>query len=111
LNASRLTGVRFVPVEFTPESSKFEGEPCGGVNIVVTDREAFRPVRTGLEIARQLRRLYPDNWETKNFDRLLANARTREAVLAGKSIDEMELIWEPELREFLKRRAAFLIYD
>ncbi|HUG92311.1 MAG TPA: exo-beta-N-acetylmuramidase NamZ domain-containing protein [Planctomycetaceae bacterium] len=111
LNAARLGGVRFVPIDFTPDSSKFAGERCGGVNIVVTNREAFAPVRTGLEIARQLRRLYPDAWETKSFNRLLANRRTFDATLAGRSVDEMEVTWEPELREFLKRRQQFLFYE
>ncbi|HKP11814.1 MAG TPA: exo-beta-N-acetylmuramidase NamZ domain-containing protein, partial [Blastocatellia bacterium] len=54
LNRAGLAGVRFVPVRFTPKSSKFAGESCGGVNIVLTDRGSFRPVTVGLEIAYQL---------------------------------------------------------
>ena len=110
LNTAGLPGVRFVPVEFTPESSKFAGERCGGVNIIVTNREVFEPVRTGLEIARQLRTLFPDDWETKSFNRLLGHAQTQEAVVGGRSIDAVERLWEPELREFRERRAAFLLY-
>ena len=43
LNEAQLPGVRFVPLRFTPESSKFAGEECGGINILVTDRGALRP--------------------------------------------------------------------
>ncbi|HVF89499.1 MAG TPA: exo-beta-N-acetylmuramidase NamZ domain-containing protein, partial [Blastocatellia bacterium] len=53
LNRAGLAGVRFVPVRFTPRQSRFTGEECGGVNIIVTDRNSFRPVATGLEIAYQ----------------------------------------------------------
>ena len=65
LNQSGLPGVRFVPIRFTPDSSQYTGELCGGVNVVVIDRGSFRPVRTGLEIARQLHQLYPQDWQTK----------------------------------------------
>ena len=47
LNARQLAGVRFYPVRFTPTASKFANEECQGVFIVVTDREAVRPVRVG----------------------------------------------------------------
>jgi uncharacterized protein YbbC (DUF1343 family) len=30
LNQSGLAGVRFVPIRFTPDASKFAGQPCGG---------------------------------------------------------------------------------
>src|SRR5690606_33844771 len=58
LNAAGLGGVRFVPIEFTPRESKFAGERCGGINIVVTERAAFAPVRTGLALALALRKLF-----------------------------------------------------
>jgi uncharacterized protein YbbC (DUF1343 family)/CubicO group peptidase (beta-lactamase class C family) len=110
LNRLNLPGVRFVPIAFTPESSKFQNERCGGIHILITNRDEFRSVRTGLEIARQLRRLYPDGWDPKSYNRLLSNRRTLEAVLAGKTVDEIELIYQPELETFRQRRAGFLLY-
>jgi uncharacterized protein YbbC (DUF1343 family) len=111
LNASRLEGVRFVPVRFTPRSSKFQDEMCGGVNVVITARSRFDPVRTGLQIARNLRELFPDDWQTENLDRLLGNERVRQAILVGKSVDEMEVEYSVELSDFKNRREAFLLYD
>jgi uncharacterized protein YbbC (DUF1343 family) len=110
LNQSGLQGVRFVPVRFTPDSSQYAGELCGGVNIVVVDRAAFRPVRTGLEIARQLCQLCPQDWQTKRFNALLSDRHTLDAVLAGKTVAEMETAWSAELQEFLQRRSRFLRY-
>lgn len=110
LNESGLSGVRFVPVRFTPASSQYASQSCGGVNIVVVDRATFRPVRTGLEIARQLHQLYPQDWQTKRFNALLSDRPTLDAVLAGKTVDEMETAWSAELQEFLQRRSRFLRY-
>ena len=47
LNARRLPGVRVYPIRFTPASSVYAQQACGGVAFVVTDREALRPVRAG----------------------------------------------------------------
>ena len=41
LNARKVPGVRFYPVRFTPTASKFSGEECQGVFMVVTDRAAL----------------------------------------------------------------------
>src|SRR5262249_217644 len=85
LNSGRLSGNSFVPLEFTPTSSKFANQKCGGINIIVTDRNRFEPLQTGFEIAAQLRRLYPQEWEAKGYDRLLGNQKTLQALLDGKS--------------------------
>jgi uncharacterized protein YbbC (DUF1343 family) len=111
LNRAGLAGVRFHPVTFTPEASVFQGQRCGGVTITISDRAAFEPLRTGFEIARQLRILYPEAWKAEGYDRLLGNKQVLEAVLAGKSVAEIEAIYRPALAEFLKRRARFLLYD
>ena len=63
LNARSIPGVRVYPVRFTPASSKYAGEVCQGVFFVVTDREAMRPVRLGLEVAAALVRLYGDRYD------------------------------------------------
>src|SRR5262249_42729952 len=63
LNRRQLPGVRFVPIRFTPTTSVFKGQQCGGVNIIVTDRARLRPVAMGIEVAIELRRLYSTQWE------------------------------------------------
>ena len=111
LNRAGLPGVGFVPIAFTPDASKFEAQPCGGVNVIITDRGRFQPVRTGLEIARRLHALYPDAWDASSYDRLLRNQRVLDAVLKGKTVDQIESIYRAGLEEFLRRRSRFLLYD
>tara|TARA_R110002124_G_scaffold74399_6_gene199791 strand:+ start:934 stop:3279 length:2346 start_codon:yes stop_codon:yes gene_type:complete len=110
LNRSGLPGIRFVRVQFTPASSKYADELCGGVNFIVTDRLRFQPVETGLEIACQLRRLYPERWETKSFNRLLGNQSVFDAIVAGKSIAQIQALFQQNLAEFGFRRAKYLLY-
>jgi uncharacterized protein YbbC (DUF1343 family) len=110
LNARGLAGVRFVPVRFTPRASVFKGEECGGVNLVVTDRAAFRPVRAGIEIAVALRRLYPNEWKVDDYRRLLVNDDVLERVRRADAPEEIERSWRPALEEFRKARARALLY-
>ena len=63
-----------------------------------------------LTLAAALRTLYPREWETKNFDRLLVHKATYDGVLAGKPTADLERAWEPGLDAFRKRRAAVLLY-
>lgn len=110
LNERRLAGVRFVPVRYTPKASVFQGEECGGINLIITDRTGFRPVHTGLEIAAALRRLYPADWKIEKYERLLANADTLERLTRGESPEEIARSWQTRLDEFRRARTRALIY-
>jgi uncharacterized protein YbbC (DUF1343 family) len=111
LNERGLPGVRFVPLQFTPRASVFKDEQCSGVNIIITDRAAFRPLLTGIEMALALRKLYPNDWKVDNYLRLLVNADTLERVKRGESAREIVASWNAGLQEFRRARAEILLYD
>ena len=111
LNAAALSGVRFVPVELTPLSSVHAKKPCGGVQIIVDDWSKFNPVRTGLTVAAALRDLFPEQWETTRYDRLLVHKASYDAFKAGKSVAEIERGWAADLKAFRARRAPHLLYS
>lgn len=110
LNAAGLPGVRFVPVRFRPSSSKYADESCGGVSILITDRDQFQPLRTGIQLMCSLQALFPEHWETKNLNRLLSSTKVHDAVLAGKPVTEIETLWAEDLVKFMNRRTEYLIY-
>jgi len=110
LNAAGLSGISFVPIRFTPESSKFKNEQCGGVNFIITNRAIFHPLKTGLELARTLRIRYPEAWETKSLNRLLSHKITYEAIRAGNAVDTIQADYKKELEDFLVRRKRYLLY-
>ncbi|MGD9627663.1 MAG: exo-beta-N-acetylmuramidase NamZ domain-containing protein [Pyrinomonadaceae bacterium] len=110
LNERRLPGVRFIPVRYKPNASVFKGEDLGGVNIVITDRSKFRSVRTGIEIACALRKLYPTEWNVERYGRLLVNAQILGAVTRGDSPEAVERSWQNGITDFNGRRASYLLY-
>jgi uncharacterized protein YbbC (DUF1343 family) len=110
LNSRKIAGVRFVPVRFTPKSSVFKNEDCGGINFIITDRSRFRAVPLGLEIAIALRKLYPAAWEVEKFARLLVNAETLEAVKRADEPEAITRLWTEKLTEFRRARSRALLY-
>ncbi len=111
LNARNLPGVRFVPVRFTPRASVFAGENCGGVQLLVTDRVKFPPVRAGLEIVMSLRALYPEEWQASKYMTLLANRSVMDGLLAGEDYTQLARRWQPDLKGFIAARKEFLLYE
>ncbi|HEX6650224.1 MAG TPA: exo-beta-N-acetylmuramidase NamZ domain-containing protein [Pyrinomonadaceae bacterium] len=111
LNQRAIPGVRFVALRFTPNASVFKGEECGGVNIIITDRAAFRPLVTGIEMALALRKLYPNDWNVDKYLRLLVNADTLERIKRGESARDIVASWNAGLEEFRKARAEVLLYN
>ena len=110
LNGKNLSGVRFIPVKFKPNASVFKDENCRGINIVIVDREKFKSVRTGIEIAAGLRKLFPTDWKIESYNRLLVNDEIFEQIKRGDEPEKVENSWQKNLDEFNKRRAQFLLY-
>jgi uncharacterized protein YbbC (DUF1343 family) len=111
LNARRIPGVRFVPVRFTPKSSVFKNEECGGVNIVITDRARLQSVFAGIEIAVALHHLYPMEWKIDSYLRLLVNSDTFERLKRGDSAESITGSWATSLEQFRRARTRALLYD
>lgn len=110
LNALRLKGVRFVPFRFTPESSKFKGQSCGGVQIILTNRDAYDPAIAGLEIARTLEANFGEAFDAEKVDNLLFNVELVKAALSGGAIDAASPPWAGELEAFEEARRRHLLY-
>ena len=58
MNALSLPGVVFRPMTFTPMFSKHAKETCRGVELHITDRDAYRPYETMLHMFRHFKK-YP----------------------------------------------------
>jgi uncharacterized protein YbbC (DUF1343 family)/CubicO group peptidase (beta-lactamase class C family) len=105
-----VPGVRFLPRTLKPTASAHRGQECGGVQILVTDWSAFRPLATGLAIACALHRLYPKEWQSERYDSLLGHRATWEAVRRGVPWPEIERSWRVDLERFRAVRRAYLLY-
>jgi uncharacterized protein YbbC (DUF1343 family) len=111
-NALGLPGVRFREAYFAPSFSKFAGETIGGLQVHVTDREVFEPVRTGIGLLVTAKKAWPGfAWrEDLAIDRLSGSATVREMVDAGASADAITAAWSAELARFRRTRRKYLLY-
>jgi uncharacterized protein YbbC (DUF1343 family)/CubicO group peptidase (beta-lactamase class C family) len=110
LNRQHLAGVSFEAVRFTPLGDVYARVSCGGIRLVVTDREAIRPVTVALAIAEALRDVHRDQWRPEGIQNLLVNRSTMWALLRREPLPRLAAWAEIERSSFLNRRASYLIY-
>ena len=110
LNGRALPGIRFYPVSFTPTSSKYAGEACQGVFMIVTSRESLRPVRVGIEIAAAIWRLHGARFEIDNAARLFGSREALARVKAGDDPAQIAASWAPGEARWRLLRAKYLLY-
>jgi uncharacterized protein YbbC (DUF1343 family) len=105
--------VRFTPVAALypgPVSTlKLANKECGGVKVILTDRDRCAVVDVGVALALTLQRLYPKEFKVDAMARLLANDETLADLKAGKPLAEIKARWATPLAEFEARRKKFLI--
>ena len=122
LNDEKLSGVYFRATWFRPTFQKHANKDCGGVQLHVTDRAAFQPVRTTLALLAIIREMSGEKFawrgETYEFvkkpiaiDLLFGSSREREHLTAGKPWRELLPEWEKEEAAFEHRRHMHLLYD
>jgi uncharacterized protein YbbC (DUF1343 family) len=119
LSGSGLSGVRFESAHFTPvplpwnAQPKHSGRTCGGVRVIVTDRDSFAPVITGLWMLWAFRAAHPDSfaWRAATLDRLAGTPALREMLEKGMTPPQITATWEGELQAFLELRRKSLLYE
>jgi len=111
LNAADLSGVRFVPRDRTPDSSVHAGEVCRGVDLILTDRDAFDAGLTAITLATALADLYDDDWQVDRFPRLWGRPEVVEQLRSGLTPEEIAAAWQADLASFTQVRQRYLIYD
>lgn len=105
------TGIRFVPVQFTPRASyPYAGQLCQGVGFIVTDRDAFDSPELGLELASMLHKLYPAAFHLAAIHSLLANQATLDALEKNQDPQSIADTWRKQLQEFKDKRKGYLLY-
>ena len=125
LGAAGLPGLRPRPLSFQPTFDKFSGALCGGVQLHVTAREAFKSVLTAVAVLAEARRQSgerdggfrwtapPYEYESTRLpiDILAGSEALRTQIDAGASLAEIEASWAPGLEAFAKMRRDILLYE
>jgi len=116
-----LPGARFRATVFRPMFHKHAARTCGGIQVHVTDAEAFRPFSVYLAIVREAMRQDRESFDWRReayefetdrlaIDLLLGRPDLRPMLESGASVEEMEGVWSEELAAFLELRERFLLY-
>jgi uncharacterized protein YbbC (DUF1343 family) len=116
-----LPGLVPRPVVFRPTFHKWAGQPCGGVQLHVTDREAFRPYLTGVAFLRAIRARWPERfaWRTRAYefvddvpaiDLLAGSALVRQGIDAGVPLADLAATWAEAEAAFRDQRGPWLLY-
>ena len=121
LNQRQLPGVFFRPTVFEPTFHKHAKQTCGGCQIHIVDRRAFRPVLTGVALVAAFRAAESDRFRWREppyeyehdklpFDILAGSSGLREQIEAGEPAEEIARSWEPAVAPFKRIRDRFLMY-
>ncbi len=121
LSRHDLPGLVVRPLHFLPTFQKHAGELCGGVQMHVTDRAAFQPVRTCVTLLAEVRRIDPGRtlWrrppyeyehEKLPIDILAGGTELREMVDDGGDPGALVDRWDGTLAGFAADLAGDLRY-
>ncbi|RKZ35031.1 DUF1343 domain-containing protein [bacterium] len=121
LSTLQLTGVHFRPIYFSPTFNKYKGTLCGGIQLHITDKEIFNPVRTGIAVVKTCFDLYPGEfkfipppYEYENeklpFDILCGSSCWREMISDHIPLVELLDAFDSPSDEFCSLREKYLIY-
>ncbi|MDE3105094.1 MAG: sodium/solute symporter [Acidobacteriota bacterium] len=114
LNDRHIPGVSFAPTTFTvaedANHSPYHGQTVTGVSLTVTDRDQLDSPELGIELLSALHHLYPQRFAMDRAERLIANINTLQALQNGDDPRQIAAAWQSDLKSYLERRAAYLLY-
>ncbi len=121
MNELDLPGVFFRPAVFEPTFQKHAKQTCGGCQIHVTDRTAFKPVLTGVALIDMFRRQDPAKFawrqppyeyehEKLPIDILAGSDVLRKQIEGGTPLEEIASSWRSDEQAFAAMRQRFLLY-
>ena len=112
MNERGLPGIRFeaITMPVLPTAAKFKGQTIPAIRFAITDRQAYRPVRTLLLLIDEIRRQHPQDFAWRpSIDRLTGSDKVRLAIEGG-TLPALLAAWDREAAVFVEARKPFLLY-
>ena len=113
MNAMGLPGIAFqaVTVPVADTAAKFPGQSIPAIRLAVTDRQAYRPVRTALVLIDTIRKQHPEDFAWgPSIDALTGSDRVRLAINADR-LAPLLAEWDRSAAQFRASRAGYLLYS
>lgn len=116
MNNLKLPGVIFRPASFTPQYSKQQGKVCAGVQIHVTDKKAYRAVKTGVYLMAAIKELSGDEFHFGRpgelGDESIDLAVGEDSLRRGTSTpEELMRRWDQEAEAFKQMAKKYYLYE
>jgi uncharacterized protein YbbC (DUF1343 family) len=122
INAESIPGIILREMVFEPTANKWQGQPCRGFQIHVTDPNEFRPYETSLRLLQAVilhhRKEFkwkqpPYEYEAERLpiDLIIGDRKIRERLEKLESIDQIRESWQTKLNEFLDISRGFHLYE
>lgn len=111
LNALKLPGVRFDTATRTIEAGyKFGGQTIPMIKVLVTNRNAVRPVALGVHMLRAVYARHPKDFQWRaSIDRLAGTDKLRTAV-EQNGVSALLAQWDADAARFAQLVKPYLIY-
>ncbi|HEX6576417.1 MAG TPA: DUF1343 domain-containing protein [Gemmatimonadaceae bacterium] len=112
LNARKYPGIRFEAITMPIESTagKYPGQTVPAIRFVITDRNAYRPVKTALLVIDEIRRQHPTDFQWRGtIDRLTGSDKVRAAVEKGE-LAALLNEWDRQAAQFKLDSKPYLLY-
>lgn len=112
MNAMGLPGIAFqaVTVSVAGTAAKFPGQNIPAIRLTVTDRQAYRPVRTALVLIDTIRKQHPGDFAWgPSIDALTGSDQVRLAINADR-LAPLLADWDRAAAQFRASRAGYLLY-
>ena len=112
MNAKGLPGIRFeaITMPVAASAAKHPGLTIPAIRFAITDRQAYRPVRTALVLIDEIRRLHPTDFAWRpSIDRLTGTDKVRAAVENG-TLGTLLAEWDRQAADFKQMSKAFYLY-
>lgn len=108
--AARIAGLRAYPIRFVPNAKPFAHESCGGLSLMVVERDSFDAGRAMVALASALHQLYPTKFQIDKILPLLGNEEFLQELKGDAPLKTLFNSMDAEEEPFKKIRQKYLIY-
>jgi uncharacterized protein YbbC (DUF1343 family) len=119
LDSNYFQGLQLVPTRFHPFYGMYSGKYSNGWQLQFPLDAGFRPYTSGIRIFLALRKVHPELLKSQNissksrnmFEKVTGSKELADAILTGKSDEEILRLANKGLAEFAALRKKYLLYD
>lgn len=112
-NLPDLPGLRFSATSFTPTAPghPYQGKPCNGVEVTITDLQAANLPLAGLWLVRAIQQAHPKQYHAAGgFYGMLGDNRAWKLLRDGVTPMQVTAHWQEGIERFKKLRESYLLY-